>query len=64
MSSFQESTAADSKQIADPHVLPRMALIRVYFMQNLFTTFELATDRSLQTLLRIVLNAISKEMWV
>ncbi|CAL2037162.1 unnamed protein product [Caenorhabditis brenneri] len=39
-----------------------MVLIKVYFMQNSFTSFELATDRTLLVLLRCVLNEISKEI--
>ncbi|CAP34550.1 Protein CBG16633 [Caenorhabditis briggsae] len=42
--------------------LTRMALIRVYFMQNLYTSFELSTDRTLLILLRFVIKGISKEI--
>uniref|UniRef100_A0A1I7T3B9 CDT1 domain-containing protein n=1 Tax=Caenorhabditis tropicalis TaxID=1561998 RepID=A0A1I7T3B9_9PELO len=42
--------------------LTRLVLIRAHFMQKLFSSFELGTDKSLLVLLRHVLNGISKEI--
>ncbi|EFP09277.1 hypothetical protein CRE_25110 [Caenorhabditis remanei] len=49
--SMEKSVENDYQYLStDPRQLVRLALIRVYFMQNFFTSFELATDKTLMAL--------------